>query len=27
MRDYRNAPNNKYNDYKHDRDSNHGWQR
>jgi hypothetical protein len=25
MRDYRNAPNNKYNDWKHDRDSDHGW--
>jgi hypothetical protein len=25
MRDYRNAPNNKYNDWKHDRDRDHGW--
>jgi len=23
--DYRNAPNNKYNDWKHTRDSDHGW--
>jgi hypothetical protein len=25
MNDYRNAPNNHYNDYKHDRDADHGW--
>jgi len=25
MRDYRNAPNNHYNDWKHDRDSDQGW--